>query len=113
VAAVIARAVREQDLVCRLTEDSFGILFPSVDGDAGQKLAQAVRNSIRFHTFRLHDIGPEVLVTASFGYTACTPKDRAETVLSQAGDALARSSHRGRNQLHLADGASVVHLATA
>ena len=111
VAAAIARAVREQDLVCRLSEDCFAILFPSVDSEAGQKLAQAVRKSIRFHTFRLHDIGPEVLVTASFGYTACTPNDRAETVLAQAGDALSRSSRRGRNQLHLADGASVVHMA--
>jgi diguanylate cyclase (GGDEF)-like protein len=113
VAAMIARAIREQDLVCRLTEDSFGVLFPSVDAEAGRRLAQAVRNSVRFHTFRLNDIGPEVLVTASFGYAACAPHDNPDTVLARAGDALARSIHRGRNQLHVAEGESVVHYAAA
>jgi diguanylate cyclase (GGDEF)-like protein len=111
VAAVIGRSVREQDLVCRLTEDTFGILFPGVDAEPGAKLAQAVRNSIRYHTFRLHDIGPEVLVTASFGYTTCVPTDSPETVLARAGNALSRSARRGRNQLHMADGESVVHYA--
>ena len=112
-AHVIVRAMREQDLVCRLTEDTFGILFPSVDGEAGQKLAQAVRNAVRFHTFRLNGVGPEVLVTASFGYTTSAPSDHPETALSRASEALARSAQRGRNQLHLAEGASVVHCAAA
>ena len=112
-AHVIVRALREQDLVCRLTEDTFGILFPSVDGEAGQKLAQAVRNAVRFHTFRLNGVGPEVLVTASFGYTTSAPSDHPETALSRASEALARSAQRGRNQLHLAEGASVVHCAAA
>ena len=72
IAAVIGRAIRKQDLVCRLTDDSYGILFPTVDIEGGRKLAQVVRNSVRLHTFRLNDIGPEVLVTASFGYTTCS-----------------------------------------
>jgi len=110
-ATVIARAIRDRDLVCRLNEDSFGVLIPSVDAEAGRKLAQAVRNSVRFHTFRLHDVGPEVLVTASFGFTICPPEEDAETVLARAGEALARSIRRGRNQLHVSDGASVVHYA--
>jgi diguanylate cyclase (GGDEF)-like protein len=113
VAAVIARSIREKDLVCRLTDDSFGVLFPSVDAEAGRRLAQAVRNSVRVHNFRLHDVGPEVMVTASFGYAACSPQDDAETAVARAGDALARSIHRGRNQLHFADGQSVVHCAVA
>lgn len=113
VAHVISRSLREQDLVCRLTEDAFGILFPSVDGEVGQKLAQAVRNAVRFHTFRLNGVGPEVLVTASFGYTTCAPADHAETALSRASEALSRSTQRGRNQLHLAEGASFVHCAAA
>jgi diguanylate cyclase (GGDEF)-like protein len=110
-AAVIARAIRDQDLVCRLNEDSFGVLIPSVDAEAGRKLAQAIRNSVRFHTFRLQDVGPEILVTASFGYTLCPPEEDAETALARAGEALARSIRRGRNQLHVSDGASVVHYA--
>jgi diguanylate cyclase (GGDEF)-like protein len=113
VAHVIRRSLREQDLACRLTEDAFGVLFPSVDGEVGQKLAHAVRNAVRFHTFRMNGVGPEVLVTASFGYTTCTPSDHPETALSRASEALSRSSQRGRNQLHLAEGASVVHCAVA
>jgi diguanylate cyclase (GGDEF)-like protein len=113
VAYVISHSLREQDLACRMTEDTFGILFPSVDGEAGHKLAQAVRNAVRFHTFRSNGIGPEVLVTASFGYTSCAPADHPEVVLSRAGEALARSAQRGRNQLHLAEGSSVVHCAAA
>jgi len=113
VAFVISHSLREQDLACRLTEDTFGLLFPSVDGEAGHKLAQAVRNAVRFHTFRSNGVGPEVLVTASFGYTTCAPADHPEVVLSRAGEALARSAQRGRNQLHLAEGSSVVHCAAA
>jgi diguanylate cyclase (GGDEF)-like protein len=110
-AAVIARAVREQDLVCRTGTDSFAVLIPGVDADAGRKLAQAVRNSVRVHTFRLQDGGPEVLVTASFGSTMAPPDDDANLALSRAEDALEQSIRRGRNQLHFVDGQSPVHCA--
>ena len=113
IASVIGRAIRKQDLVCRLTDDSYGILFPTVDVEMGQKLAQVVRNSVRLHTFRLNDIGPEVLVTASFGYTTCEPKDDAKSALVRASDALARSTRFGRNQLHFVEGESVVHCTLA
>jgi len=112
-AAVIARAIRDQDLACRLDDESFGVLIPSVDAEAGRKLAQAIRNSVRFHTFRLHDVGPEILVTASFGYATCPPEEDAETALARAGEALARSIRRGRNQLHVTDGEALVHCVVA
>lgn len=108
-AAVISQAVREQDLVCRISLDSFSVLIPSVDADSGRKLSQAIRNSVRVHTFRMEDVGAEVLVTASFGYSMCPPQDDPELALSRVGDALAQSIRRGRNQLHVFDGVSVVH----
>jgi len=108
-AALVSRAVRDQDLTCRLSLDSFGVLLPSVDAEAGRKLSQAVRNSVRFHTFRLQDVGPEVLVTASFGYTICPPGDEPELALARASDGVAQSIRRGRNQLHVFDGEAVVH----
>jgi diguanylate cyclase (GGDEF)-like protein len=110
-AAIISRAVREQDLVCRLSADTFGVLLPSVDAEAGRKLSLAIRNSVRHHTFRLQDVGPEVLVTASFGQALCPPGDHADLALQRAGDALAQSVRRGRNQLHVSDGESLVHCA--
>jgi diguanylate cyclase (GGDEF)-like protein len=113
VAALLAQCVREQDLTCRLASDTFAVLIPGVDAENGRKLSQAVRNAVRVHNFRIHDGGPEVLVTASFGFTGCPPHDNAEAALGRAGDALAQSTRRGRNQLHVYDGAALVHCATS
>jgi diguanylate cyclase (GGDEF)-like protein len=110
-AAVISQSIREQDLACRVAADSFAVLIPSVDAESGRKLSQAVRNAVRVHNFRMHDGGPEVLVTASFGFTACPPNDGAEAVLGRASDALAQSTRRGRNQLHVYEGDALVHCA--
>jgi diguanylate cyclase (GGDEF)-like protein len=110
-AAVISQAVREQDLACRLAPDLFAILLPNVDAETGRKLSQAVRNAVRVHNFRTHDGGPEVLVTASFGFTPCPPHDSPEAALTRSGDALAQSSRKGRNQLHAYEGEAVVHCA--
>jgi diguanylate cyclase (GGDEF)-like protein len=110
-AAVITQSIREPDLACRLGTDSFAVLIPSVDAESGRKLSQAVRNAVRIHNFRMHDGGPEVLVTASFGFAACAPHDTPEGVLGRAGDALSQSTRRGRNQLHAHEGEAVVHCA--
>ena len=110
-AAVISQSVREQDLACRLAPDLFAILLPNVDAESGRKLSQAVRNAVRVHNFRTHDGGPEVLVTASFGFTPCPPHDSPEAALTRSGDALAQSARKGRNQLHAYEGEAVVHCA--
>jgi diguanylate cyclase (GGDEF)-like protein len=110
-AGMITQSTREQDLSCRLSPDSFAVLIPSVDAGSGRKLSQAVRNAVRVHNFRMHDGGPEVLVTASFGFTECPPHDSAEAAFARAGDALAQSTRRGRNQLHVYADEAVVHCA--
>jgi two-component system, cell cycle response regulator len=110
-AAVMSQSVREQDLACRLAPDLFAILLPNVDAESGRKLSQAVRNAVRVHNFRTHDGGPEVLVTASFGFTPCPPHDSPEAALTRSGDALAQSARKGRNQLHAYEGEAVVHCA--
>jgi diguanylate cyclase (GGDEF)-like protein len=111
--AVISQSIREHDLVCRLAPDSFAVLIPSVDAEGGRRLSQAVRSAVRVHSFRMHDGGPEVLVTASFGFTACSPHDSAEAALNRSGDALSQSTRRGRNQLHVYEGEAVVHCAAS
>lgn len=105
---VLCRAIRDEDLVCRTAEDAFAVLLPNVSGEDGRRLAEAVRSSVRQYHFRLDESGEEILVTANFGYAGCDPFDNAELVLNRAGDALARSVKRGRNQLHLHDGRHVV-----
>jgi diguanylate cyclase len=111
-AAVISQSIRDQDLACRIGPDLFAVLIPSVDAENGRKLSQAIRSAVRVHSFRVHDGGPEVLVTASFGFTACPPRDSAEAALNRSGNALSQSTRRGRNQLHVTEGEAVVHCAT-
>lgn len=110
---VLCRAVRDEDLVCRIGPETFGVLLPGLGLDAGEKQARAIRDSVRTHHFRIDDDGPEVLLTASFGYTALHLEDNRELVLDRAIDALAKSERLGRNQLHAHTGATVVHLAAA
>jgi len=110
---VLCRAVRDEDLVCRIGPEMFGVLLPGLGLDAGEKQVRAVRDSVRNHHFRIDDDGPEVLLTASFGYTALRVEDNRELVFDRALDALVKSERLGRNQLHAHTGATVVHLAAA
>lgn len=105
---VLCRSIRDEDLVCRIADDSYAVLFPQIDEAAGKRMAEAARESVRHYHFRIEDGGEEVLVTASFGYTNCGPYDNADLVADRAGDALSKSVKRGRNQLHLHDGRRVV-----
>lgn len=109
---VICRAIRETDLLCRYSTDTFGLLIPHVSYEDGIQLAESVRNSIRYHKFRLDESGPEVLVTASLGYTSCCAGENVDLAINRAGDALARSQRCGRNQLHINDGSNQVHCLT-
>jgi two-component system, cell cycle response regulator len=111
-AGVLVRAIREPDLVCRFSEDTFAVLVPCIEADAARRLADAIRNAVRHHTFRLNADGPEVLVTASFGCTCCLPDDAPDLALDRVADALSRSQRRGRNQLHFHDGGNTAHLVT-
>ena len=111
-AGVIIRAAREEDLVCRYDENTFGVLLPSLEPDLGPTLARAIRDSIRHHHFRLSESGQEVYITASLGYTDCHPHENEDLVLNRAGNALAKSERRGRNQLHLHDGEQINHFVS-
>ena len=110
-AGVLCRSIREEDLVCRFGEETFAVLVPAIGHEAGRLLADGIRNAVRNYHFRKDESGPEVLVTASFGYTAIPPRDDAELALNRAADALDKSQRRGRNQLHVHDGAAVAMCA--
>ena len=107
--AVVCRSVRDEDLVCRYSADMLAILLPDTDSETGRTIAGAARDSIRAHHFRVEEHGPEVFVTASFGYTACRPLDNPDLAVNRSADALSKSQQRGRNQLHAHDGQSIKH----
>lgn len=109
---VVLRAVRNQDLLCRYSPDTLAALLPATETEEGIQLATAVRDSVRHHHFRLEADGPEIFVTASFGFTPCLPTDHPDLTVNRAGDALARSGRRGRNQLHVHDGSQLQPCST-
>ncbi len=109
-AGLVCRALRDEDAMCQYTSDTFAVLLPDVSGETGKKLSHALRDTVRSHHFRLEESGPEILVTASFGYTRLLPHDNVELVENRAGNALAKSQVRGRNQLHAHDGVGLSHL---
>jgi diguanylate cyclase (GGDEF)-like protein len=112
-AMIIIRSIRDQDLVCRYSPDTFAVLFPDVDDEGGRKLAHAIRNGIRNHHFHLEENGPEVLVTASLGYTRCPAGDVPELVINRVDDAVLKSVRLGRNHLHVHDGLMLHHCVSA
>jgi len=110
-ATVVCRVLRDEDLVCRYSNETFGVLMPGVDAESGRQRAAGIRKAVRHHHFRLDQGAPEVLVTASFGFTLCPPDDHVDVdlALNRAGDALAKSFKRGRNQLYVHDGNSLLY----
>ncbi len=102
--SLVVRSARDQDLLCRLSGDTLGLLCPALPPLAGTKVADKIRETVRNYHFRVEDGGPEVLVTASFGYANCGPADVPEVVRNRADDGLSRSQSLGRNQLHVHDG---------
>ncbi len=102
--SVVVRTARDEDLVCRINDDTLALLCPAMAPLTGMKIAEKIRETVRNYHFRVDDNGPEVLVTASFGYANCGPGDSADLVRDRAGDGLARSQSLGRNQLHIHDG---------
>lgn len=109
--AVVCRAVRDQDLVCRCNGETLAILFPGLDLQAASRLGRVIRDTVRNHHFHAGETGPEVFLTASFGCTPCRPEENAELVLNRAFDAVSQSQRLGRNQFHVHNGSSLVHCA--
>jgi len=108
---VVCRSVRDDDLVCRCNAETLAVLFPGMDLAAGARLGRVIRDSVRNQTFHVDETGPQVLLTASFGCAPCRPRENSELVLNRAFDALSQSQRRGRNQLHVHTGESLVHCA--
>lgn len=107
--SVLCRSIRENDLVCHVSLHTFGVILQDLSVETGEKMATLIRNAIANSRFRIDENGPEVLVTASLGFTPLQETDTVDLALSRAQGALQRSERVGRNQLHIHDGAALLH----
>lgn len=106
VARVLCRAGREQDLACVLDRGDFAVLLPDAASDEALAQAAAIRDAFRGHPFRLGADGPEVLVTASYGFTPVLPGDEPRVLLDRLNAAAIRARRWGRNRFYAFDAAS-------
>lgn len=102
-ARVLRRLVRDEDLACSLDESTFAVLMPDLEPASALTQVLAARETFRSHPFRMGGDGPELLVTASFGFTPALPADEPSLLLDRAEAAVARSRRCGRNRLHAFD----------
>ena len=110
-AKLLVRLSREDDLVCHSCDGLFAVLIPKVNFSTGIELADATRDSIRAHRFRLTDVSREVLMTASFGFYQIIEGDKSDLAFHRAFDALGEAKRKGRNQLHYHDGQKITSYA--
>ncbi len=65
----VLRQLRDEDLLCQLSEDLLVALIPGVSRSDLESLAQSARKAIRRFHFSHPETREAVFVTASFGYT--------------------------------------------
>lgn len=106
---VVVQCTGDADLVCRCDRDALAVLMPACELADGLRAARALRNAVRDARFSAREAGPQVLLTASFGVSMCAPTDRPDSLFTRAREAAARSTRVGRNQVHLHDGAALIH----
>jgi diguanylate cyclase (GGDEF)-like protein len=107
-AGLICRSMRDADIACQFSPETFAVLMPGVSEAAARETAEAIRGTIRNHHFHSSENGPEVLVTAAFGLTVFAGEDDSALAVDRAENALKRSQKQGRNKLFLDSGRMLV-----
>lgn len=94
--------IRESDVIARWGGEEFIILLPDCQLDDAVRLAEALRQRVRHHTFSLH---PERTVTLSAGVAQFTIGEEQIDQFRRLDDALYRAKREGRNLVVRADDA--------
>ncbi len=100
ISRVIADCLRESDLFARLGGDEFGVILRDCPVEAGEGIAETIREQVR--RFRFPWKGRHFALGSSIGLVALEAGagDLAE-VLGQADTACYAAKDRGRNRVHL------------
>ncbi len=100
IATLIARDMRETDLVGRLGGDEFGVLLPETNAEGANLVAQRLLHHLHQADFvierrKLHG-------SASIGVVTCPDHGQdVETLLTRADLAMYRAKQNGRNRFHV------------
>jgi diguanylate cyclase (GGDEF)-like protein len=94
--------IRDSDVIARWGGEEFIILLPDCNIDDAVRLAEALRQRVRHHTFSLH---PTRTITLSAGVAEFTAGEEQNDQFRRLDDALYRAKREGRNRVIRADDA--------
>ncbi|MEK6663032.1 MAG: diguanylate cyclase [Pseudomonadota bacterium] len=94
---VLAKVVREGDIVARWGGEEFLILLPETNLESAVALAERLQNAIS--EIRLPSGSKEITFTASFGVAHKNKHANLENVISEADNFLYQSKNTGRNKI--------------
>ncbi|MEY4516860.1 MAG: hypothetical protein RL180_1206 [Pseudomonadota bacterium] len=92
--------IRDSDVIARWGGEEFIILLPDCNIDDAVRLAEALRQRVRHHTFSLH---PTRTITLSAGVAEFTAGEEQNDQFRRLDDALYRAKREGRNRVIRAD----------
>ncbi len=98
VADVLRSETRDQDCAGRYGGEEFGLVMPEVSHDAGQRIAQRIRQRIEEESGRRPEIPGKVTVSVGVTFRPRVPVSAAD-VVEAADRALYRAKADGRNRV--------------
>jgi len=102
VAAILKKGRRQDDLVTRLSDDRFCILFSDCNLEQARVLVEQIQQ--RLQTSAMEHGGRNIEISASIGLTPIAGSDwNTSSILHTAEAACALAKERGRNITHVAD----------
>jgi diguanylate cyclase (GGDEF)-like protein len=96
VAACLARAGRQSDLLGRYGGEEFVLVLPATTQEGASLAAEHLRLAVAEHAFRVND--QPLSVTISLGYISDDGSQRLEDLLNAADQALYQAKASGRNR---------------
>lgn len=103
VSQIMAKLVRQSDMVARYGGEEFAIVMPETGKDRGMLLAQRVRRGIEQH--QISNNGQFISVTVSIGLVSTDMANveiAKETFIAQSDQALYKAKTNGRNRVEIA-----------
>ena len=100
-AQLLARELRENDMIGRIGGEEFAVLLPSSNAEQALRVAERMRAAV--DQSQIHVRGQPLHFTASFGVAEFQPQELSlESLMARADAALYEAKRQGRNRVLLA-----------